>query len=159
VHDCLRHFGASISNTATLTDSTDTIATGTSNDSIPVSTEAPQVDSHLSQIMLSGSTYIGLCAAGNMTLTATDQLKNTGGSTLTNPYAVVLYPVGREFAAIGVGGLKQPGLKRERDIYVPHQVGKVRYVPTLVRRSKQLGFDRDFQTGKQGIAASTGSGT
>ena len=80
---------ASISNTATLTDSTDTITTGTSNDTIPVSTEPPQVDSQLSQTMLSGSTDNGLCAAGNMTLTATDLVKNTSGSTLTNPYAIV----------------------------------------------------------------------
>ncbi len=80
---------SSISNTATLTDSTDTITTGTSNDTVPVSTEAPQVDSNLSQTILSGSTDNGLCAAGNRTLTATDQVRNTSGSTLTNPYAVV----------------------------------------------------------------------
>ncbi len=80
---------ASISNTATLTDSTDTITTGTSNDTIPVNTEPPQADSDLSQTLLSGSTDNGLCAAGNMTLTATDLVKNTSGSTLTNPYAVI----------------------------------------------------------------------
>jgi uncharacterized repeat protein (TIGR01451 family) len=78
----------SISNTATLTDSVDTIASGSSGDTIPVGTLAPLVDSSLTQLVLSGSTDNGTCAAGNRTLTATDLLQNTGGSTLTNPYAV-----------------------------------------------------------------------
>jgi hypothetical protein len=80
---------SSISNTATLTDSTDTITTATGSDTIAVSTEAPQVDSNLTQILLSGSTDNGSCASGNNTLTATDQLQNTGGSTLTEPYSVI----------------------------------------------------------------------
>jgi len=80
---------ASIFNTATLTDATDSIATSGSTDTIAVTTQAPQVDSSLSQTMLSGSTDNGTCAAGNRTLTATDQLQNTSGSTLTSPYAVI----------------------------------------------------------------------
>jgi hypothetical protein len=40
-------------------------------------------------MMLSGSTDNGACASGNMTLTATDLLQNTSGSTLTDPYAVI----------------------------------------------------------------------
>jgi nucleoside-specific outer membrane channel protein Tsx len=79
---------ASISNTATLTDSIDTITGGSSSDTIPVGTLAPLVDSSLTQLVLSGSTDTGTCAAGNRTLTATDLLQNTGESTLTNPYPV-----------------------------------------------------------------------
>ena len=40
--------------------------------------------------MLSGTTDNGSCADGNLTLTATDALQNTSGSTLTNPYAAIL---------------------------------------------------------------------
>jgi hypothetical protein len=80
--------GASISNTATLSDSSDTVATGSSTDTVAVSAQAPLVDSRLTQLVLSGSTDNGTCAAGSRTLTATDQLENTGTSTLTNPYAV-----------------------------------------------------------------------
>jgi nucleoside-specific outer membrane channel protein Tsx len=80
---------ASIDNTATLTDITDTITTSTTTDTITVMPEAPLADSSLTQLALSGSTDNGSCADGNLTLTATDLLQNTGGSTLTNPYAVI----------------------------------------------------------------------
>jgi len=58
-------------------------------DYIAVTTEAPQVDSSFTQLVLSGTTDNGACAIGNMTLTATDQIQNVSGSTLTNPYAVI----------------------------------------------------------------------
>jgi len=82
--------GASISNTATLTDATDPITSATGTDTVAVTAQAPQVDSSLSQTMLSGTTDNGSCADGNLTLTATDALQNTSGSTLTNPYAAIL---------------------------------------------------------------------
>jgi hypothetical protein len=80
---------ASIANTITLTDSVDTITTPTYAETIAVGPEAPLVDASLSQLVLSGTTDQGPCADGNMKLTATDQLQNTSGSTLTNPYAVI----------------------------------------------------------------------
>jgi len=80
---------ASLSNTATLTDNIDTVASGTSTDTIAVSTQAAQVDSSLTQVALSGSTDNGPCADNNLTLTATDLLQNTSAGTLTNPYAVI----------------------------------------------------------------------
>ena len=78
-----------IVNTVTLTDSTDAVASGYDSDTIAIAGPAPLVDSSLTQLMLSGSTDNGTCAAGNRTLTATDVLQNVNGSTLTNPYAVV----------------------------------------------------------------------
>jgi hypothetical protein len=80
---------SSISNSATLTDSGDNVTTATSSDTIAVIAQANQVDSSLNQMVLNGSTDNGACADGNLTLTATDQLQNTTGSTLTNPYAVI----------------------------------------------------------------------
>lgn len=80
---------ASISNTATLSDADDTVATGSSTDTIAVGAQAPQVDASLTQLMLSGTTDNGTCAEGNRTLTATDVLQNISGSTLTDPYAVI----------------------------------------------------------------------
>ena len=80
---------ASISNTATLYENTDTLAIGSITDTVAIATQAPQVDSSLSQTLLSGSTDNGSCANGNMTFTASDLLQNTTGSTMTNPYAVV----------------------------------------------------------------------
>jgi type V secretory pathway adhesin AidA len=73
----------------TLTDNTDTVTSGNNSDAIAVGTELPLMDSSFTQLMLSGSTDNGTCAAGNRTLTATDQLHNTSGSTLTDPYAVI----------------------------------------------------------------------
>jgi len=81
--------GSSISNMVTLTDNTDTVTSGNNSDAIAVGTELPLMDSSFTQLMLSGSTDNGTCAAGNRTLTATDQLHNTSGSTLTDPYAVI----------------------------------------------------------------------
>jgi hypothetical protein len=59
---------------------TDSIANASSADTIAATTQAPQVDSRLSQTMLSGSTDNGACTSGNVTLTATDMLQNTSGS-------------------------------------------------------------------------------
>jgi hypothetical protein len=39
--------------------------------------------------MLSGATDNGSCASGNRTLTATDTIENTSGSTIDNPYAEI----------------------------------------------------------------------
>jgi hypothetical protein len=79
--------GASIGNTPMLSDSSDNVSTGSSSDTIAVTSQAPIADSKLTQITLSGSTDNGSCAGGNRTLTATDLLQDTGGTTLTNPYA------------------------------------------------------------------------
>jgi hypothetical protein len=40
--------------------------------------------------MLSGATDNGACASGNLTLTATDTIQNTSGSTVNNPYAEIV---------------------------------------------------------------------
>jgi hypothetical protein len=78
---------ASISNTPSLTDNSDTVTTSSVADSIPIAAQAPQVDPQLAQISLSGSTDGGNCVTGNNnTLTATIQIQNSGGM-LTNPYA------------------------------------------------------------------------
>ena len=80
---------ATISNTATLTDPTDTITTSTATDTINVNPEASLADSSLSQLMLSGSDDNGTCANGNLAFTASDLVQNTSASTLTYPYAVI----------------------------------------------------------------------
>jgi hypothetical protein len=79
---------ALISNTATLTDSGDDVTTGSSTDSIAVGSQLPKVDSSFEQLVLSGTVDNPPCAA-NGTLTASVELENTGGSTLTNPYAEI----------------------------------------------------------------------
>jgi hypothetical protein len=80
---------ASVSNTATLTDSGDYVSNGTSTDTITIMPQAPQVDSDLTQLVLSGSTDSPPCTVGG-TFTATDLLQNTSPSTLTNPYAEIV---------------------------------------------------------------------
>ncbi len=80
---------AGISNAPTLADTHDTITTSTANDSITIDTQLPKVDSSLAQLILSGTTDNGTCAAGNRTLTATDTIENTSGSTINNPYAEI----------------------------------------------------------------------
>jgi YVTN family beta-propeller protein len=79
-----------VSNTATLTDTGpyDTVTNGSSTDSITVNTQLPQVDSSFTQLVLSGSTDQPSCAPGG-TLTATDLLRNTSGSTLIGLYAEI----------------------------------------------------------------------
>ena len=61
---------------------------GSSTDSITVNTQLPQVDSSFTQLVLSGSTDQPSCAPGG-TLTATDLLRNTSGSTLIGLYAEI----------------------------------------------------------------------
>ena len=80
---------AGISNAPTLADASDTITTGSASDTSTIGAQLPQADLSLSQLILSGSTDNGTCAAGNRTLTATDQLQNTSGSTINNPYAEI----------------------------------------------------------------------
>jgi hypothetical protein len=80
---------ASVSNTATLTDSGDYVSNGTSTDTITIMPQAPQVDPDLTQLVLSGSTDSPPCTVGG-TFTATDLLQNTSPSTLTNPYAEIV---------------------------------------------------------------------
>jgi len=77
--------GGSISNTATLTDNADFIAAGSVTDSIPVTAAAPQMDSRLSQYILSGSTDEGTCDATHRTFSAAAVLKNIGGSARPIP--------------------------------------------------------------------------
>ncbi len=80
---------SAFTNTATLADSVDTISTSPANDTITIGAELSRVDSSLSQLMLSGVTDNGACAAGNQTFTATDTLENTSRSTINNPYAEI----------------------------------------------------------------------
>jgi sugar lactone lactonase YvrE len=83
--------GGNILNTATLTDSTDSVTTASGSDTIAVSQQAPMADALLTPVSLSGSGDYGSCASTigkqTTTMTATVQIQNTGGTTLTNPYA------------------------------------------------------------------------
>lgn len=80
---------SAFTNTANLADSVDAISTAQANDSITIGAQLSRVDSGFSQLMLSGATDNGTCAAGNRTLTATDTIQNTSGSTINNPYAEI----------------------------------------------------------------------
>jgi len=80
---------AGISNAPTLADATDTLTTSTATDTITIGAQLTKADSSLTQLMLSGATDNGACAAGNLTLTATDTIENTSGSTINNPYAEI----------------------------------------------------------------------
>ena len=80
---------STFTNTANLADSVDTLSISRANDSITIGAQLTKVDSSLTQLMLSGTTDNGTCASGNRTLTTTDTIENTSGSTIDNPYAEI----------------------------------------------------------------------